>query len=122
MERRGLTMREFVTTIDDRADISSITASELLMGLHRAATEEQRAKRRSFIDAVLLTCDVHPFDFESAEIHARVWAQLASSGQMIGQHDLIIAATALANGYAVLTENVREFERVPGLEVRRPDW
>lgn len=36
---------------------------------------------------------------------------------MIGAADLMIAATALANGHAVMTNNVREFERVPGLEV-----
>ncbi len=41
---------------------------------------------------------------------------------MIALHDLIIAATALANGYGVLTENVRDFIRVPGLEVRQPTW
>lgn len=41
---------------------------------------------------------------------------------MIGPHDLIIGATALANGYAILTENVGGLSRVPGLEVRRPSW
>ena len=41
---------------------------------------------------------------------------------MIGAHDLQIAATALAWGYAVLTDNLRDFHRVPGLEVRQPIW
>ncbi len=36
---------------------------------------------------------------------------------MIGAHDLIISATALAHGHAVLTDNVGEFRRVPGLEI-----
>lgn len=52
----------------------------------------------------------------------RVWARLATSGQIIGVHDLLIAATALANGYDVLTDNVREFQRVSDLTVRRHAW
>jgi tRNA(fMet)-specific endonuclease VapC len=122
MERRGLSVRDFVTALRDTADISSITASELLMGLHRALTNEQREKRQAFIDAVLRMTTVLPFDYAAAEIHAEMWAELAASGQMIGQHDMIIAATALLYGATVITENVREFERVPGLDVRRPDW
>ena len=44
------------------------------------------------------------------------------AGQTTGAHDLLIAATALAHGYGVMTDNIRDFERVPGLEVRQPDW
>lgn len=42
---------------------------------------------------------------------------LRRAGTPIGERDLMIAATALANGHDVLTANVREFERVPGLRV-----
>ena len=48
--------------------------------------------------------------------------QLSRTGQMIGANDLLIAATALTYGYDVMTHNVRDFEKVPGLDVRRPDW
>jgi tRNA(fMet)-specific endonuclease VapC len=41
---------------------------------------------------------------------------------MIGLHDIEVAATALTHGYGVLTDNVRDFERVPGLIVRQPVW
>ncbi len=37
-------------------------------------------------------------------------------------HDLLIAATALAYGHSILTHNLREFRRVPGLDVRQPRW
>jgi predicted nucleic acid-binding protein len=40
----------------------------------------------------------------------------------LGAHDPLIAATALAYGHAVLTQNLREFQRVPGLLVREPSW
>ena len=122
LERRGLSFRDFVTDLKDVADISSITVAELLMGLHRAATETQRIRRQSFVDAVLGSATVLPFDRAAAEIHARIWAELASAGQLIGQHDMIIAATAHSNEHGVITLNVREFERIPGLEVHIPDW
>ena len=62
------------------------------------------------------------FDLRVALIHAQLWVELASAGQLIGAHDLMIAATAVAHGYAVLTDNLRDFNRVPGLEIRQPGW
>ena len=48
--------------------------------------------------------------------HGTIFAALSKQGKMIGAHDLMIAATAIAHNCAVLTENIREFARVPGLE------
>lgn len=45
-----------------------------------------------------------------------LYATLASQGQMIGAHDLIIAATAMHQHFAILTTNPGEFRRVPGLK------
>jgi tRNA(fMet)-specific endonuclease VapC len=94
----------------------------MLFGLHRAQTVAQRATRLTFIDAAVELMPVLSFDLAAAQIHAQVWARLTSAGQMIGTHDLIIAATALAHDFAVLTHNVRDFNRIPGLEVRQPSW
>ena len=52
-----------------------------------------------------------------ARKHALIWAELESSGQMIGAHDLWIAATALVHDFTLATRNEREFRRVPGLRV-----
>jgi predicted nucleic acid-binding protein len=102
--------------------ISSITASELYFGMQRADSVTRREARAQFIDEVLSICPVIVFDLPAAQVHAEVWARLVQTGELIGTHDLLIAATALVNEYAVLTTNVREFSRVPGLEVREPDW
>ena len=51
-------------------------------------------------------------------LQARLAAHLRRAGLPIGSHDLLIASTAITHGYAVATENAREFTRVPGLEVR----
>jgi tRNA(fMet)-specific endonuclease VapC len=56
-----------------------------------------------------------PFALAEAREHATLWAELEGRGQIIGERDLQIAATAKANGHAVATLNRREFERVPGI-------
>jgi predicted nucleic acid-binding protein len=54
-------------------------------------------------------------------IHARLWAKLESSGNMIGAHDLILAAAALERDSILATFNKRHFNVVPGLKVVEPN-
>jgi tRNA(fMet)-specific endonuclease VapC len=123
LERRGQGLRELFTAAPDEAlAIASITASELLVGAFRADTSDRRQRRLAFVEAVFDRIPVVPFDLRAARVHAHVLAVLTASGRVIGPNDLLIAASALAEGCAVLTENIREFERVPGLIVRRPVW
>jgi tRNA(fMet)-specific endonuclease VapC len=117
---RGRTDLDAAVGDADRA-ISAITASELLHGVHRAADERVRARRQAFVEHVLSALDPIPIDVRVARAHAGAWAQLDAAGVRLGAHDLWIAATALAHGYAVATANVRDFERVPGLEVIKPE-
>jgi len=56
----------------------------------------------------------------TARAHAQVWADLSATGSIIGPHDLWLAASCIAHGLTMVTANVREFERVPGLEVE--EW
>lgn len=97
--------------------ISAITASELLHGVHRAAEPDRRAKREAFVERLLNSLPVLPFDLTAARIHARVWAELASEGITVGAHDLLIAVTAMAAGCAVATRDQRSFPRIPGLSL-----
>jgi tRNA(fMet)-specific endonuclease VapC len=60
------------------------------------------------------------FDEASAQVAATLRSQLEALGTPIGPHDLLIAATALRHGAALVTRNVREFSRVTGLQVI--DW
>lgn len=99
--------------------ISAVTASELLVGVHRAASTAVRARRSAHVEAFLDQFPVIPVDLPIARVHARLWARLASLGTPIGPHDLWLAASALAYGFAIATLNVREFERVPDLNVER---
>lgn len=103
--------------LNEEVYISAITASELLMGVHRADTEDRRIKRSAFVEAILKEVPIIDFTIESARMHAEIYASLAAKGELIGAHDLMIAATALSHGYAILTTNQQEFNRVPGLKV-----
>ena len=89
--------------------------TELLIGVHLATTEQRRERRRQFVAAILSKVSILGFSIEAARRHAEVYADLSWSGQMIGAHDLIIAATALQYDFALHTDNVAEFQRGPGL-------
>ena len=124
LEREGRPFIEFLQTQvpSEEFAISAVTASELLVGVHRGAPPARQAMRRTYIEAVLAEVPILSFDVGTARLHAELWAGLSAVGQMIGAHDLIIAATALANDCAILTENIRDFNRFPNLEVRQPAW
>lgn len=102
---------------DEMVAIAAITASELLHGVHRAATQAQRQRREAFVERLLAALPVLAFDLLTARIHASLWANLAAKGTIVGAHDLLIAATAIGAGYSVITHDSRSFARVPGLEV-----
>lgn len=123
LERRGdLLAANILEMVPGDLYISSVTASELLVGLNRAPQGKKRDNRERAIAQVFESFPCLPFDFETARVHAEVQAEMMANGQRIGAHDLIIAATALAHGYFVLTHNLRDFQRVPGLSVKTVDW
>jgi len=114
-ERRGQSLDEAIGD-EDRA-ISVITASELLHGVHRAQTGSVRARRSAFVEHVISAIEPLPITTSIARAHAEIWAELERDGNLIGAHDLWIAATALSHGMDVATANARDFGRVPGLNV-----
>lgn len=97
--------------------IAAVTAAELLVGIERADTPERRARRESFVQNIFDRVPIIPFDVAQARIYARRFAELARRGQLIGDRDLQIAATALSLDYDLATLNVGEFERVPDLRL-----
>lgn len=103
---------------DTPVAIAAITASELLDGVHRASARGVRMRRAAFVEALLAELPVLPFGLGEARMHAELWAELARGGTTIGAHDLLIAATAIAGGDALVTLNQREYARVPGLRLQ----
>ena len=84
-ERRALVLEgPLGAHAEEPVGIASITASELLHGVHRAATSAQRQRRETFVERLLAVLPVFPFDLVTARIHASLWAGLASKGASIG--------------------------------------
>lgn len=94
--------------------ISCVTAAELHFGVHKSQRQEEN---RRALEQFLLPLAVAPFDENAAAAYGRVRAQLEKQGTPIGSLDTLIAAHALSLDLTLVTNNIREFERVPGLEV-----
>ncbi len=116
-ERRRIDLEAYLAArADEDYFMSVITASELLHGVHRASTAYKKS-RSITIETWIAQFALLEIDLPVARFHSQLWAELESSGQIIGPHDLWLAATCLAHGLIMVTANVREFIRVPGLEV-----
>ncbi len=117
-EKGALDIDRMIAEHDDSpVFLSVISASELLHGVHRAADETIRTRRLAFVEILLKGMEILEIDLAVSRIHAELWSDLTARGQMIGPHDLWLAASALANDCVLVTRNVREFNRIPGLKV-----
>ena len=94
--------------------ISTITLAELEYGAARSAQPE---KNREALEEFISALDVVAFDRPATEAYGRIRATLEKRGRPIGAMDLLIAAHALSLGVRLVTDNEREFRRVPGLRV-----
>lgn len=78
---------------------------------------EIRQRRRTFLDDLKETVPIYPLTEATAGIIARIGAEEAAKGNNIPLGDLMIGACALELGYAIATSNVRDFRRIPGLQL-----
>lgn len=102
---------------DEEIFISIITVSELLYGVHRAITPDQKLHRSSFVEKIISNLPALPIDLHVARTHSELTYSLASSGKKIGIHDSWIAATCIANGFQLSTRDNRAFQHIPGLQL-----
>ena len=102
--------------------VAAVTVSELLVGVRLALPAARQVEREAFVERITEEFPILSFDLDVARVYAEVWASLRLAGNVIPPHDLMIGATALTNGFDVLTHNVRDFSRIPGLRVREPGW
>lgn len=103
--------------LDQRAASSAISVvayGELAFGEAMSVRREEAA---AHLAALLETLQVLPLPLDAARRYAEIRAELQRMGQPIGSNDLWIAAHALADDLTLVTNNEREFQRVPGLRV-----
>jgi len=95
--------------------ISAVTVGELFKGAYRSPAAEKWVRR---IEAsVLPAVTVLSYDADVARVYGQTRADLESKGRMPGEADLQIAATALFHDLALVTGNLRHFQRIPGIRV-----
>ena len=111
---RGDDLRPAFVANSDRIAVSTVSVMELAFGSGRSADP---AGSRAAVDEFLAFVTVLDFDTEAAADAGELRSELASLATPIGVYDVMIASHARSRGLAVVTRNVREFHRVPGLLV-----
>ena len=105
---------------DEKFEIAAITVAELWHGVERA-TGRQKNAREQYLRVTLEAMPIILYTEQTAYEHARLWADLESSGRRIGFYDMIVGATALERGSAVATFNRQHFGQIRGLRIIEPD-
>ena len=109
-------IERFAALERDQVWLSAIVAAELRFGAAKLAS----ARFSAAVEAWLAGFDVRPWPLEATHFYAQLRAALERLGKPVGAMDMLIAAHAMAEDSAIITNNVREFHRVPGLAVE--EW
>jgi tRNA(fMet)-specific endonuclease VapC len=113
---RGTLVQRLSATEPDALCTSIVVACELRFGARRKGSQVLTQRVEQLLD----TLTVLPLDEPADEHYADIRAELERAGTPIGSHDLFIAAHARSRDMTLITHNMREFTRVPGLRVE--DW
>ena len=97
--------------LPDESAISAVTLAELAAGPHATRDAQERARRQDRLQWAAATWDALPFDAEAARMYGRLFAATRAAGQSSRARmaDLLIAATASANGLPLYTRNPSDF-------------
>ena len=112
-ERPRRALERFVKQEVGEIGVSSVTAAELAYGVAKSGS----LRNRKALEAFLLPLKIADFDLAAAFSYGEVRRFLEGKGQVIGPLDMLIAAHAKSLRATLVTNNLREFKRVPGLAV-----
>ena len=110
---QGVVAQKIAVVGENEICISIIVAAELRFG----AAKRNSARLSNQVETILAAMLVVPIDVLADREYAELRQLLESSGNSIGPNDLLIAAQARVNEQILVTNNVREFTRIPGLQV-----
>ena len=94
--------------------ISTVTIAEMMYGVEKS---QQAEKNLAALELFLAPLEIVEFDFKAAQHYGGIRKYLEEKGTIIGAYDLMIAAHARSLGASLVTNNMREFTRVPELMV-----
>ena len=97
--------------------ISSVTYAELIHGVEKSKEVD---KNRTALTLLLTDIEILPFDISATEGYGEIRAELERKGTSIGPLDMMIAGHAMSLGYTVVTNSIKEFDRIEGL--RLENW
>lgn len=112
LKRRPKEVLDVFNINASRMAISSITLSELLYGAEKSQNID---KNLEAIEEFISHLDVLPYDAKASQHYGQIKAALEKKGEIIGENDIHIAAHAISQGLILITNNLREFKRVPNL-------
>ena len=114
IKRRPVEVLATFNTNANRMAISVVTLAELL---HGAEKSSQPSSNLAVVEDFCSRLDVLPYTAKAAQHYGSIRASLESIGQPIGVNDLHIAAHARSEGLVLVTNNSKEFSRVPALQI-----
>jgi len=117
LKNRPPEVREAFNRHADQLCASTVTLGELIYGAEKSRQPERNLAE---VESFAARLQVLPFDTDAAIHFGQIRAELARSGYPIGPYDLMIAGHARSRGLVLVSNNLREFQRVPGL--RLENW
>jgi len=117
IKNKPTAVREAFTRHYGQMCISSVTLMELIYGAEKSANVERNLRD---VEGFAARLEVLPYEDRAAEHSGQLRAELARAGTPIGPYDQMIAGHARAEGLILVTNNIKEFERVEGL--RLDNW
>jgi len=114
MKQRPIEVKEKFNTVSTQLCISSISVAELIFGAENSQTPEKNLK---VIENFLSRLQILDYGVDAAIQYGNIKAHLKKIGTPIGENDLHIAAHARSKGLILVTNNTKEFERVPALQI-----
>jgi tRNA(fMet)-specific endonuclease VapC len=114
IKNRPAALRERFDQFAEGLCISTITLGELLYGVEKSA---RRGQNLQAVEEFAARLEVLPFSAKAAAHFGQIRAELARVGMPCGAYDMLIAAHARSEGVILVTNNVREFQRMPGVRV-----
>jgi tRNA(fMet)-specific endonuclease VapC len=114
IKNRPVGLREQFNRLAEQICISTITLAELYYGAEKSSRGVENLRA---VEQFVARLEALPFSAEAAAHYGQVRAELERAGQPAGPHDMLIGAHARSAGLIVVTNNLREFERIRGLRV-----
>jgi tRNA(fMet)-specific endonuclease VapC len=107
-------LRERFNRLSDQLCISAVTLAEIIYGAEKSA---RPIENLAVVDQFAARLDVLPFGERAATHYGQIRADLERAGHPVGLHDMMIGGHARSEGLALVSNNLREFQRIEGLRV-----